>query len=147
VNDLYQSSLNTTLATSGVNTDLIFTGNTRPNILATQLSLNVDEQLMEMLYPQFELFLNYFVNKLTKKFKFKFEFEGTKFFNNREQRLARQTQLIDRGIVLPNRIAAACGIDPFTFQRELEEAQANGFVDHLTPILMAAQMSGGEENG
>jgi hypothetical protein len=147
VNDLYQTYLNTTLATSGVNTDLIFTGNVRPNLMATQLSLNVDEQLMYTLYPQFEAFLNYFVNKLTKKFKFKFEFEGTKFFNNRQQRFDKQTQLMDRGIVLPNRIAASLGIDPFVFRRELEEGRGYGFVDKLTPIIMASQISKSENSG
>ena len=148
VNDMYQSYLNTTLATSGVNTDLIFTGNVRPNVMATQLSLNVDEQMMEKLYPQFSAFLNYHVNKLTKKFKFKFEFEGTKFFNNRQQRLDRQLSLMQNGIILPNRIAAAIGIDPFTFQREMEEAKAMGFVDKLTPIIMASQTpKEGQPNG
>lgn len=142
VNDMYQSYLNTTLATSGVNTDLIFTGNTRPNVLATQLSLNVDEQLMETLYSQFASFLSYQINRLTKNFKFKFEFEGTNFFNNREQRFERQMTLVDKGIVLPNRIAASLGIDPFTFQREMEEAKASGFVDGLTPIISAFQQSG-----
>jgi hypothetical protein len=135
VNDMYQSYLSTMLASSGVSTDLLFTGNVRPNVMATQLSLNVDEQLMETLYPQFANFLNYFVNKQTKHFKFKFEFEGTKFFNNRQQRFDRQMQLVDRGIILPNRIAASMGIDPFTFQREMEEAKANKFVEKLTPIV------------
>jgi hypothetical protein len=147
VNDLYKESLNTTLATSGINTDLIFTGNTRPNILATNLSLNTDEQLMEGLYPQFEAFLNYHVNKLTKYFKFRFSFQGTKFFNNRQQRFEKQMTLMSNGIVLPNHIAASLGIDPFAFQREMEEARAMGFVDKLTPITPAFQQPGSEKAG
>ena len=140
-NDMYQSYLNTSVSLSGVNTDLIFTSSTRPNIMATQLSLNVDEQLMETQYSQLENFLNFTINSLTKHFRFKFRLNGTKFFNNREQRLDRVLKLADRGIVLPQQISAAMGIDPFDFQRELEEGREMGFVDKLTPILQAAQMS------
>lgn len=133
-NDVYQSYLRTALASSGVNTNLLFTSSVRPNSVESQLSLNNDEQLLYSLYPQFEAFLNYYVNKFTKKFKFNFKFEGTHFFNNRAKRLEDQMTLVNSGIVLPQKIAAAIGMNPFEFQRQLEEARASGFVDDLTPI-------------
>lgn len=132
---MYPTYLRTALASSGVNTDLIFTSDVRPNILATQLSLNTDEQLMESIYPQFNAFLNYHVNKLTKEFKFKFKFEGTQFFNNRQQRFDKQMTLVDKGIVLYQQIAASMGMSPQDFMRQLEETRAMGFVDNLTPII------------
>lgn len=141
VNDLYQSYLNTTMATSGVNTDLIFSGNTRPNVMATQLSLNVDEQLMQTLYPQFEQFLNYTVNKLTTNFKFRFKFQGTQFFNNRQNRFDKQMTLMQSGICLPQQLAASIGMSPWEFEREMEQARATGFSKKLTPIQLASQMS------
>jgi hypothetical protein len=147
-NEVYDSYLKTALASSGVNTNLIFTSNMRPNIMETQLSLNADEQLMMALYPQFSSFLEYQINKLTKYFKFKFEFEGSQFFNNREQRFDKQMTLLDKGIVLPHKIAASLGMSPQDFLRQLDEARANGFVDNLTPIVSAFQMSGkGGETG
>jgi hypothetical protein len=140
-NDMYKSYLATTVASSGIAADIIFSGETRPNILATQASINVDEQMMYSLYPQFEAFLNYNISKLTKNFKFKFKFEGSKFMNNREFRLNQAKDLASLGIVLPQKFAAAIGMSPFEFDRQLLEAKENDFVDNLTPIAMASQMS------
>lgn len=138
-NAMYPTYLKNLLAASGVNTSLIFTSDARPNQLESQLSLNTDEQLMMALYPQFNAFLRYNVNKLTKKFKWDFEFEGTKFFTNREERLNRQKDLLEFGIVLPQKIAAAVGMKPQNFRRQMEEAKENGFVESLTPIVKASQ--------
>jgi hypothetical protein len=145
-NELYDSYLKTVLASSGVNTSLIYTShNVRPNVLESSLSLNVDEQMLYSLYPQFESFLNFQINRLTKKFKFNFEFEGSQFFNNREQRQATQQTLMSQGIILPHKISASLGMNPFSFQRQMEEAKAMGWVDQLTPIVPAFQQ--GAEDG
>ena len=142
---LYSSYLKTALASSGINTNLIFTNELKMNTIETQLALNVDEQLMLSLYPYFDEFLDYHINKLTKNYKFKFNFEGTNFYNNRQQRLDTQMVLVDRGIVLPQKIAAAIGMEPFAMQRQMEEANANKWVDKLTPIVPAFQQ--GAETG
>lgn len=134
-NDVYPTYLKTALASSGINTDLIFTSDVRPNILATQLSLNTDEQLMESIYPQFNAFLEYQINKLTTNFKFKFMFEGTQFFNNRQQRFDKQMTLADKGFLMHQKIGASLGIPPQDFMRYLDETRALGLVDKLTPVL------------
>jgi hypothetical protein len=140
-NSLYKTYLKNTAALSGVNTNLIFTNDQKMNTIETQLSLNSDEQMMESLYPQFEDFMNYQINKLTKNYHFKIHFEGTKFYNNRQQRLDVQMGLMPQGIVLPQKIAASMGMNPFTFQRQLDEARSSGFVTNLTPIISAFQQS------
>jgi hypothetical protein len=134
-NEVYNSYLKTALATSGVNTNLIFTSDVRPNAIESQLSLNVDEQQMYALYPQFNAFLDYWVNKNTSKYKFKFYFEGSEFFNNRELRLGTAMTLANAGIVLPQKISAAIGMSPFSFERQMAEGRANGFVENLTPLI------------
>ena len=141
-NELYSSYLKTALATSGVNTNLLFTSDTKQNAIESQLALNVDENQLIALYPDFEKFLNYHVNKDTKNFKFKFHLEGTNFYLNRAQRFDNQMTLAGQGIVLPQKIAASLGMDPFSFQRQLDEARASKFVDNLTPITPGAQLSG-----
>jgi len=133
-NELYDSFLRTTLATSGVNSNLIFSSQIKPNAIETQLSLNVDEQLMFALYPQFDAFLNYHINRFTRKYKFKFEFQGSQFFTNRSERFERVMTAAKSGIVLPQQISAAMGIDPFVFRRQLEESKAMGFADSLVPL-------------
>ena len=140
--DLFGNYLRNVLASSGINTNLIFTSDVRPNSIESQLSLNVDEAMMTSLYPQFESFMNYHINKMTKNFKFKVHFKGTHFYNNRQQRLDSAMTLANAGIVLPQEIAGAIGLNPFEFQRQLEEAQSTGWVDKLTPIISAFQQSG-----
>ena len=141
-NELYSSYVKTVLASSGTNTNLLFTSDVKQNSIETQLSLNVDENQMKALYPDFEKFINYQVNKLTKNFKFKVRFEGTNFYNEQVKRMDDQMKLMAQGIVLPQKIAASLGMNPFEFQRQLDEARASKFVDNLTPIVPGAQMSG-----
>lgn len=132
-NEVYEQYLRTALASSGVNSNLIFSSNIKPNAIETQLSLNVDEQLMTALYSQFDSFMDYFINKYTRTFKFNFEFEGTEFFLNRDKRLENAMTLFDKGIILPQKIAAAIGIKPAHLRRQMEEAKAFKFVENLTP--------------
>jgi hypothetical protein len=132
-NAVYDSYLRTALASSGVNSNLIFSSNIKPNSVESRLSLNVDEQLMLSIYPQFNEFTNYWVERMTRKFKFKFEFEGTNFYTDRADRLDAAMTLFAQGIVLPQKIASARGIKPATFRRMMEEAKATGFMDLLTP--------------
>jgi len=146
-NDLYSKSLATTFATSGANTNLMFTSDVKQNVEETRLSLNVDEQDMYSLYPQFENFMDYHINKRTSKYKFKTHFEGSKFYNNREQRLKAQLDLTALGIVLPQKIGAAIGMNPFEFQRQLDEARSYGWVDKLTPIILNSQISANNQGG
>ena len=141
-NEVYSSYLKTALGNSGVNTNLVFSNDLKMNTIETQLSLNSDEQLMTALYPQFSAFLDYQINLRTKKYNFKFNFEGTQFYNNRQQRLDSQIELSSLGIVLPQKIAAAIGMNPFDFERQLAEAKETGFVDRLTPIISGFQQSG-----
>jgi hypothetical protein len=138
-NEMYDSYARTVYALSGVNTNLIFTSAVKPNAIETQLSLNVDEQMMMGLYEQFNLFMNYFANKLTKTFKFMFEFEGTDFFLNRDSRLEKATTLFDKGIIMPQKIAAAIGMKPAQFRKHMEEAAAMGFMSMLTPPALEGQ--------
>lgn len=95
---------------------------------------------MTYVYPSFANFLNYHVNRRTKNFKFSFQFEGTEFFTNRKERLETQMTLADRGIVLPQKIAAAVGMMPHVFFRQLEEGRASKFVELLTPIQTSFTM-------
>ena len=146
-NDVYSSYLRNVAAMAGINSNLIYTNENRSNAVESQLSVGVDEQLIEKLYPQMNSFMNYHINKLTKKYKFEFMFEGTNNYTNRKQRFEDSMTLANIGIVLPQKIAAAIGMKPTSFERQLRMAKAEGFVDNLTPIISAFQQSGAKENG
>ena len=103
--------------------------------------MNLDELLAESIYPQFEEFLNYFANKETKKFKWKFRFVGC---NDQFDRLRRQKEAFtyaDKGVVLPNKIASSLGLNKIELERELEEANATGFTDKLMTMININTMS------
>jgi hypothetical protein len=147
-NDIYAEFLNNMTASSGINSNLIFTGKTKVSQLEAQLSLATDEQLMEsMVYPMCEDFCEYQLSRITKKYKFKIKFEGSNFFTNRQQRMEPLTQLMQSGIVLPQKIAAALGMEPREFERQMQSAKASGFVDSLTPIIMASQIANNGSGG
>jgi hypothetical protein len=145
-NAMYDQYLRTALATSGVNTNLIFSSNIKPNAVETQLSLNVDEQLMTVLYEPFNDFMNYFINKVSGAFTFKLQFEGTDFFLDRQARFDKAMSLFDKGIMLPQKIAASIGMKPAQFRKHMEESSAMGFIDMLTPPMVGQQRQMIEDN-
>jgi hypothetical protein len=100
-----------------------------------------------MVYPMCEDFCEYQLSRITKKYKFKIKFEGSNFFTNRQQRMEPLTQLMQSGIVLPQKIAAALGMEPREFERQMQSAKASGFVDSLTPIIMASQIANNGSGG
>lgn len=114
---------------------VIFSTSTRTNVYETQLSLNLDELLVESVYPQFADFLNYYVNKKTKKFKWVFRFVGCNDFESKKRRREEVMAYADKGIVLPNKLASTLGLNKIELERELEEAQATGFTDKLLQMI------------
>ncbi len=136
---LYDAWQKTALASSGVNSNLIFTSNIKPNAIETQLSLNADEQMMTALYEQFESFMDYVVNRKTKTYKFSIRFEGTDFFLNRQDRYDKAMALFDKGIIMPQKIAASIGMKPAEMRRHMEEASAFEFIKNLTPPAFEQQ--------
>jgi len=138
-NNLYDSYIRTALATSGINTNLIFSSSIKPNAIETQLSLDVDEQMMEAIYPQFDDFMDYFINKKTKHFEFYFVFEGTEFSTNRKKRFDTAMALFNQGIILEQKIAASLGMKPHHLRRHLERAKETKFMELLMPPSVETQ--------
>ena len=143
--EMYRDFLQTTLANSGINTNLLFTGAQKPNAIETQLSLNTDEQLMTGLYPMFNRFVEWYVNERTKKFKFAIAYEGTNFYTDRQRRYDYAMGMAEKGIVLPQKISAAIGMPYHAMKTQMMMAKKDKFVDELTPILSAFNMSAEEQ--
>ena len=141
-NDMYESYMTNLLGLAGINGNLLFSSGQKANQSETFLSADIDQHILENVYPMFENFLEFQINKLTKKYKFKITLQGTRFYIDKERRLERQTTLANMGIVLPQQISAALGMNVFEFQTQLDEARINGWVDNLTPIISSFQQSG-----
>lgn len=83
---------------------------------------------VKQVYSQFNNFLEFFGNQLTKKYKFKFSFDGCSYPFEREKRFERLTKAADKGIVLgPSAWASAMGYTPMEFDRLLDEAKYGDF--------------------
>lgn len=133
-NDTYETfmSITSSLLSGG---KVIFSTRENQNAIESQFSINIDEMLVESIYPQFENFLDYYANKHTKKFKWKFKFVGC---NDQFDRVRRQDEAFkyaDKGVVLPNKIASSLGMNKIELERELEEMNSSDFIDKLRPMI------------
>lgn len=115
--------------------------------IEAELSLYTDANLMKSLYTQFEDFLNFYVNQKTRKYKFKFHFEGIEYPLDRQNRFDMAMSAAEVGIVLPTLFQSAIGLEPQEFAREMERAKATGFSDTLTQLLSIHTQSGSDEKG
>jgi hypothetical protein len=141
-NEMYDSYLRTSVAASGMNSALFYSSKLKANAIESQLSLESDTFVTLALYPQFEQFMNWFVNKNTSKHNFYTKFEGNQFYLNRKQRFDFAMGLANIGILLPQKIAASVNMKPNDMDRMMNEAKGVGFLDKLLQITPAAQMPG-----
>ena len=101
----------------------------------TLISSDIDRLMMERTYNQFENFLDYYINRLTKKFKFEFKFSGTNLYVNKEARIKEAFDFAKVGIVSINKLANALDLDQFQLRRELEMGKASKISDLFMPML------------
>ena len=108
-----------------------------------QQAIEGDYQFMAQLYKQFSAFMNFFVNKKTRKYKFNFEFDGCTRSFQREERRKALNELTALGLT-PNSsyFASVYGIKPQTFERMLEEAHYGDLTSKLTMLMNKNTMSG-----
>jgi hypothetical protein len=140
-NEIYSSYNRTTSGMAG-NSNILFPSEGKQNQVETYFSADIDTMVSTSIYPWFNNFMEYQVNKRTKKYKFGIQFEGTNFYIDKERRLERQTGLMGLGFFNPVKLASALDENPFIMQAQLAEARANGSIDDLTPVISSAQMSG-----
>jgi hypothetical protein len=121
---------------------------TKNTVAETNLSLNIDEMLATSIYPQFEDFLSFQANNLTKNFKFKFVLSGTKTYLNKEFNNKQAFEPAAVGVVSINKIANAMGWNMFELVDELEMTNGLGFTDKLMSMMnMYTQAQQGNTGG
>lgn len=114
--------------TVGVGTGLsrVIYSSDRMSNAEIQYAVETQYNLMKPLYYQFENFLNYFGNKLTKKFKFSFIFDGCSYSFEKDKKFERLMKLADKGIILDtSAYAFAVNMRPQEFERSLNAALNN----------------------
>lgn len=150
-NDGNKDMLTTQLGVSaGVGSSLsrIIYSTDRMSAAELQYAAEAQGQIMKALYPQYANFLEYFANKMTKKYHFKFHFEGLDYEFDRQARFDRLLKASDKGLVLnESAFAAAMGLEPQMFEHSLMESKASGWVQRFSQLLLnsntTAQSVGG----
>lgn len=108
-----------------------------------------DYNLMRPLYKQFSAFMNFFINKKTKKYKFNFTFDGSIYPFEREYRRKALLEHAMNGMV-PNITtwASVYGYDsPQDFERSLQEAKYGGMTDFLMLLPNSNTANMGSQGG
>lgn len=133
--DMYDTQLATSAAV-GTGLSRVIYSTDRMSNAEVEAALNETYQTMKPMYYQFANFMEFFGNKLTKKYKFKFLFDGATYRFERELRFDRLSKLADKGIVLnPSAWASVIGMNPALFENSLLESKASGWTENLQLLL------------
>ena len=125
-----------TSASNGVSASNLIFADDKMGQFEVQSALMIDYNFMAQLYLQFENFLNFFVNKKTKKYKFKFVLKGSNFAFERQNRIDNVMRLADKGITVnTSTMASTFGFGMQEFQAMLEESKYGGWTEDLTVML------------
>ena len=136
--DSYNNELSTT-AGIGTGISRVIYSSDRMSAAEVEAAQNEVYQTMRPMYAQFNNFLDFFVNQMTGKYKFKFEFVGSTYRYERNDRFDHLVRLSDKGLVLnPSAWASAVGMNPVTFERMLNESKLTGWIDKYSQLMMNA---------
>lgn len=145
--EMYEEQL-TNAAGVGSSMSRIIYSSDRMSNAELQYAAEAQYQIMKPLYTQFQNFMEYFANKMTKKFHFKFIFEGSNYEYEREKRIDRLMRFADKGIVLnESAYASALGMRPQDFSRSLEESIGGGWLGKLQLMLNSNTTAQDNSNG
>lgn len=112
-----------------------------------EAALNEVYQTMKPMYAQFNNFLDFYVNQMTIKYKFKFEFVGSNYQFERDARFDKMMKMADKGLVLNSSAwASAVGMNPVTFDRMLAESKYTGWIDKYSQMMLNTNTSSYKDN-
>lgn len=137
----YNNDLTTT-AGLGTSISRVIYSSDRMSNSEMEAALNEVYQTMRPMYAQFNNFLDFYVNQMTSKYKFKFEFVGSNYRFEQEARFDKLVKLADKGLVLNSSAwASAVGMNPVTFDRMLAESKATGWAIKQGQLMLNANTS------
>lgn len=144
--NMLDTQYNTT-ASQSVSASRLIYSNGKMSQSELQNAILTDYNIVSQLYSQYENFLEFFINKKTKKYKFSFAFSGSNYIFEREARQKSLMDLSSIGLTLGKSAwASAYGFKPQEFDRLLEEAHYGSLVDNLTLLMNKNTMNSNDSN-
>lgn len=144
--DSYTNELTTTAGIGTGISRVIYSSDKMSNA-ELEAALNEVYQTMKPMYAQFNNFLDFYVNQMTSKYKFKFEFTGSNYPFERDARFDKLMKMADKGLVLNSSAwASAVGMNPVTFDRMLAESKYTGWIDKYSQMMVNANTSSYKDN-
>lgn len=144
--DSYTNELTTTAGIGTGISRVIYSSDKMSNA-ELEAALNEVYQTMKPMYAQFNNFLDFYVNQMTSKYKFKFEFTGSNYPFEREARFDKLMKMADKGLVLNSSAwASAVGMNPVTFDRMLAESKYTGWIDKYSQMMVNANTQSYKDN-
>lgn len=145
--DMYTTQLSSSAGVGSGASRVIYSSDRMSNA-ELQYATEAQYQIMKPLYSQFENFLEFYANKLTKKYKFKFVFDGCAYEFERSKRFERLMKMADKGIVLnASAYASVLGMRPQDFDKSLTEGHAGDLIDRLSMLMNINTMKDGGSVG
>lgn len=145
--NMYKNQLSTSSALGGHNSSIIYSTDSMSQEQA-QIASTIDyNSIANSVYPQFEAFLNFFVNKKTKKYKFRFKVGGSTLQFLRQKELDNYIKFMDKGIQIPpQKIGTLLGCEGQEFEAYMQEAKYGDMRNNLFLLLNTNTSKDGSNN-
>ena len=133
----------------GSNVSRVIYSSDRMSNAEIEAGQNETYQTMRPLYDQFNKFMNFFGNQLTKKFKWQFVFNGSTYRAERHQRFDNVMKLADKGLVFDSSVyASLIGMNPIVFEKSLMASKNSGWIDKYSQLMLNTNTKAqGKDNG
>ena len=102
----------------------------------SKLAAAVDANIVKTMYPMFANFVEYFINRRTQHYKFKFEFHDVDIPDDRDARKAMVKDNASLGIVDFQDVARMCDMNVFQLKRKLHLSKSMGFDKEISNLLI-----------
>lgn len=121
---------------SGASASRIIYSSDKVSQAELEAQITNDYNIVARMYSQFEAFLNYYINRKLKKYKYEFSFSGSTYAFINEPRNKAIMDLANVGIVLnPTVYAGLINMKPYEFEASLKEGHYGELTKLLTPLM------------
>lgn len=131
------------IAQQGVASADVMLSNNKLNSHQSKLASAVDVNLLYSLYPMFENFVEFFVNKKTKKYKFRIKFHDVDLPDYKNERITRFKDFAQMGLVDIQQAARAVDMNAFELARSLNLTKTFNLKDKVMTLMDNISGGGG----